>query len=716
MRLSHVLGLVILVGCGGRLGASSTDGGVGGNGGKGGPAGAGDASADQAGSTPPQQTASKVDILFMLDNSPSMAEKQEIFEVTLPDLLNRLINPDCVDSAGAVVGSSTDGQCASGTILFAPVADMHLGIVSSSLGGMSSDACPEPSPNPVNPAVDTHNNDYGELINRSDPMNTQTETPLPDAAGNGDNFLAWFPSVSTSSGQPTPPVTRIGNVGQLTTDFRDLISGVHEFGCGFEAQDESWYRFLIQPDPYDHVSRDMGECSSLPAGGPTTGEIGDQACLVGINRTILQQRHDFLRPDSLVLVVMLTDENSGEVVDPLSVDAQGWAYMQSNLNGGFPGSGSYAFSGTSACGPTPIIGPNPGPTSPGCTSCGFDGNADDPNCRMNGGVLTAATDDLNLRGVYDLQRFGVDPRYPVSRYANGLASPKVPDRTGEHQNGVYVGASNCVSPLFAANLPTDPGPPAAGGSYPALCNLTPGTRNSSLVFLAAITGVPHQLLQAKPGDPECPAGTAAADCPQKKTLSAADWQSMLGADPENYDFTGIDPHMFVSVLPRTGAPANLSPPNGMNNTDPINGREWYTENENQQFACIFPLAAPRDCSVGAYAAGNACDCTASRCGTGVGASATASPGCASGFDAPSCECPPLCGDGVSVSFTTQVNAKVYPSPREIEEVKALGAQGVLSSMCPIHPTDEQMGGDPLFGYRPAVQAILDHVKEALAAP
>ena len=46
---------------------------------------------------------------------------------------------------------------------------MHIGIVTSSLGGRASDACPEPTPNPVNRSVDTHNNDNGELINRSEP-------------------------------------------------------------------------------------------------------------------------------------------------------------------------------------------------------------------------------------------------------------------------------------------------------------------------------------------------------------------------------------------------------------------------------------------------------------------------------------------------------------------------------------------------------------------
>ena len=34
------------------------------------------------------------------------------------------------------------------------------------------------------------------------------------------------------------------------------MRGVREYGCGFEAQLESVYRFLNQPDPYQSITRD----------------------------------------------------------------------------------------------------------------------------------------------------------------------------------------------------------------------------------------------------------------------------------------------------------------------------------------------------------------------------------------------------------------------------------------------------------------------------
>jgi hypothetical protein len=34
-------------------------------------------------------------------------------------------------------------------------------------------------------------------------------------------------------------------------------------------------------------------------------------------------------------------------------------------------------------------------------------------------------------------------------------------------------------------------------------------------------------------------------------------------------------------------------------------------------------------------------------------------------------------------------------------------------MCPIHTEDNTAGNDPLFGYRPAVDALVDRMKSAL---
>src|SRR5262245_2080061 len=48
--------------------------------------------------------ADKVDLLMMIDNSRSMADKQLILALAVPDLLGRLVNPRCVDAAGQPAG------------------------------------------------------------------------------------------------------------------------------------------------------------------------------------------------------------------------------------------------------------------------------------------------------------------------------------------------------------------------------------------------------------------------------------------------------------------------------------------------------------------------------------------------------------------------------------------------------------------------------------
>ncbi|MGH7329028.1 MAG: hypothetical protein ACREJX_11825, partial [Polyangiaceae bacterium] len=47
-----------------------------------------------------QSSIDKVDLLFDIDNSASMGDKQAYLSKAVPDLINRLINPYCVDNDG----------------------------------------------------------------------------------------------------------------------------------------------------------------------------------------------------------------------------------------------------------------------------------------------------------------------------------------------------------------------------------------------------------------------------------------------------------------------------------------------------------------------------------------------------------------------------------------------------------------------------------------
>jgi hypothetical protein len=90
------------------------------------------------------------------------------------------------------------------------------------------------------------------------------------------------------------------------------------------------------------------------------------------------------------------------------------------------------------------------------------------------------------------------------------------------------------------------------------------------------------------------------------------------------------------------------------------------------------------------------------------------------------EVPPLCStrstdDGGTIprskfgDYTVQTHAKAYPTTRELMLANMMGSQGIVSSLCPIHTEDNDAGDDPLYGYRPAVNAIVNRLKSALGA-
>ncbi len=611
-------------------------------------------------------TISKIDLLFDIDNSASMGDKQVYLQAAIPDLITRLINPDCVDpTTMADTGvASVNGACAAGTqVEFPPVHDLHIGIVSSSLGQRLGDAC-DPAAMALAPFANlsAHNDDHAYLLSRSLTYaangSAATEGSVADAS---QGFLYWYPATMANSAAPQG--TPITNSATLQTDFTSLVGGVGVFGCGIESQLETWYRFLVQPDPY----------SSLTSNG-------GKANWSGVDQTVLQQRADFLRPDSLVAIVVLSDENDSEI-DVRSIGQQGYNWMASSFT---------PPRGTSQCGADGVGG---NPADPNCVSCAqlsASAQASDSNCKQGAYPATNPNDwgyDLNLRHVHTKAKYGLDPQFPIQRYLNGLTSPTVPDRNGEYpvdskgtMASSYQGMNDCTNPLFSGQLPT------GGTDSKTLCNLPPGTRTKDLIFYAHIGGVPSSLLHFTPNNA------------MASTLTEADWVKILGMDPLNYNYSGIDPHMIESFTPRMGVAAPASP----NNADPINGHDWITNsgaghilNVDREYACTFALSdimgnpTTRDCTQAQNQ--NFCDCPH------TAGSVTAD------------QLPPICDQ---MTQTTQTGAKAYPTIRELELAHLMGTQGIVSSICPIDVA-EKMPGDPLYGYRPAVAVIVDRLKNAL---
>ncbi len=497
----------------------------------------------------PLVPASKVDLLLVVDNSASMADKSALLASSVGRLIRAL----------------------------APVGDLHVGVISSSLGSLGGDVCPR----------------TGDLDQRAHLLTRGATRQAPDGV-----------------------LTSAGGVDALVADTEAVVRGVGQSGCGLEAPLEASYRFLVQPDPWERVVVDAGT---------------NRARYEGVDAVLLGQRKAFLRPDSLVIVLTLTDEDES-IADPVSVAGQGWAFMSSQ----FPGSTTFRADGRTTTAPRGTSVCATSPADPACTSCGFAAacNASDPACAaikadpncQGGGYFGPDDDSLNVRFHRMKERYGLDPRYPTSRYVDGLTSATVPDGKSEHDaEGKYIGTKSCTNPLFAASLPSQTGD--------ELCKLPRGPRARGLVLFGVIAGVPGGLL------------TAAA----KDLLPVPDWTQILGKSPETFDFTGIDPHMVPSTQPRQGLP----PPSGTrgdNGTDPVHGREFDTKKDDLQYACTFALPAPRTCTI----------------------------------NEPGCDCaqpdrnPPLCGATVG----EQVRAKAYPSVRPLIVARELGDRAVVGSICP----------------------------------
>jgi len=634
----------------------------------------------------PLGTNTKVDVLFVVDNSSSMFAKQDVLARTVPRFIRRLIAPRCVtkaDPACVAAGAScppadvskpSGQECPSGTAPeFPPVRDLHVGVISSSLGAMGGaaafsapgtdpdlyrkayDVCP--SADPGNPTK----NDRAHLLTR-DPSGGTV------AGADAHGVFAWSGAQSDSTA--------------FIDSVQKAIRGVGSVGCAVEAQLESAYKFLMMPDPWQQIGLQ----------GPNINAA--RAVYEGLDEQLLAQRNAFLRPDSTVAVVLLTDEDDSSA-DPLAIAGQAWNFQASSFSPytddvrrqrtttGVP---TYtAPRGTSAC--------ETEPASAACTSCAYGTSLSDPACQINGGYLTPAEDDMNVRFFDMKRRFGVDPQYPLSRYVAGFRAAKIPGRDDEHDpSGRYVGTPRCTNPLYAAV--TYPSREAASAVGRDLCNLPQGSRKPGDVYFMVLGGVGNHLLYDT---------NASNHAVPKANLP---WAQIVGRDPARYDRRDIDPHMLPSTAPRAGLAAPAV--RGDNGSDPVHGREWTTNGTDLQFACTFALKKTHT-TQGSNAESPNSDGTA---GFYCGPAAMGAPPRASDVPVVSlsqCECNtfvddvPLCdpADG-----TRQIRAAARPSLRELTLARDLGDQAVVGSVCPI----SDVAADDKSQYGVAFEQLVDRLR------
>jgi hypothetical protein len=596
----------------------------------------------------------QMDMLFVVDSSASMADKQELLKDAVPPLVSRLVNPWCLDAVtgtSVAVGSPAE-ECPAGYAReFKPLEDLHIGVITTSLGSHGGQVCQFET-------ADLVSDDHARLL-------PSVRAGLASYQGLG--FLAWDPEA-----EQEPPGQ--SDSLQLEADFLSHVSAVGDNGCGYEAPLEAFYRFLVDPEPPLEVV--YGSCPS-----------GTEGCSerVGIDQIVLEQRKAFLRPDSVVAILMLSDENDCSIVD----EGQGWLVGQIQQAGGV----LHLPRATSTC----AVAPN----DVCCQSCAVSSSirpagcppiADDPECKR--GALSEGEDSLNLRCFDQKRRFGFDLLYPVARYVNALREPTICPRS-EYRD-LDCSCRLAREQALAHGLPEPPctsaqtGTPVANPLYSNLSSQAAFARDASQVFLAGIVGIPWQDLAT----PETLADPTRLDYLTAQELHASDpatgvsrWDALLG-NPE----LGIagDPFLLESVGPRSGTnPITRAPvvaPQPDNPLATINGHEFSNPTGNTlQHTCIFPLEATRDCSTGG--GGLDCDCDPED------------------FDFTNALCQPT--EGVGVAYQ-QYFAKAYPSRRLLELLRDYGENSITSSICPKFASGD--GADLALGYRPAVASLVQRFR------
>jgi len=434
---------------------------------------------------------SALDMLFVIDDSISMGDKQSLLRQVLPQLLRSEYR--CVQKPSFIPVPKVDGICPEGSEPepWLP-GNVHIGIITTSLeaGG----AC----------------------------LGSSRRAHLVALPGGEGGSIGEFDIFSPGS----------------STEFtlRDRIAAVGENGCGFEAPLEAWYRFLVDPQPPASIVLE-------------TRDGALSAIATGVDEELLKQRQRFLRPDSLLAIVLLTDE------DDCSVRADG----PGALMAGPPGS---LRQPTSTCADRP--------NDRCCRSCGSPESAppmgcvplaEDPAC-AGGATVAEQLDHINLRCFDQRRRFGIDVLYPPERYITALTSARIADRNGKE----------VPNPLFA------------------------GGRSPDMVTLAVIAGVPWQSI-ATAESKDSGDALAFLDAEQLKNINM--WQSLLGDAASGTGPT--DPHLIQSVEPWIG----LAPPDSGPRADPIHGHEFENPQRAElQHSCSFELPTARDCSMSA----EACEC------------------------------------------------------------------------------------------------------------
>ncbi|HEX4341622.1 MAG TPA: hypothetical protein VH062_37185 [Polyangiaceae bacterium] len=178
---------IVAVGCGGsvRTGKQRDDGPTGGDGVDGGGATTGDAGSFIV-DVLQERAVPKLDVLVMVDNSFGMADKQAVLAQSIPALVRRLTSPNCVSAADGMPDTANtpadpDAVCPASLVReFTPLKDIHIGVITSSLGGHGARSLCDGTGVAIE---DEEQDDHGWLLASRPRFSVPSGGAAPDAAG-----------------------------------------------------------------------------------------------------------------------------------------------------------------------------------------------------------------------------------------------------------------------------------------------------------------------------------------------------------------------------------------------------------------------------------------------------------------------------------------------------------------------------------------------------
>jgi hypothetical protein len=616
-------------------------------------------------------TIDKIDVLFMIDNSLSMGDKQQVLSAAVPQLLKRLTSPDCINtkdkSAEPVAMTDPNVDCPAGHQReFAPVKDIHVGVITSSLGDFGGNTCEtttnkDGSPDTKRPF----------LQGRDDKAWLLGSLPRTQGAFNAP-FLSWTPNDANDFSK---------RIGVVEGQFRDFVTATGEHGCGQEMSLESWYRFLVDPEPPVSVDIEVrADNTGVTVRNPKVDE------------TLLAQRKQFLRPDSLLAIVMLTDENDCSLKDT----GLSWLVTRKDIT---------RKGASAAC--------QKSPNDPCCYSCDLNNPPAGCNVEPNCTGPNPTKDVPNLVCFDQKRRYGYDFLFPTSRYVNALRMPTICPYQNygsldcECKEEKQRGITDCVPGKSFKNPIFDP-------DYAGVTSLE-GRTGPDLVFLAGIVGVPWQ-------DVAEPDTLGAGKNLRYQTSSRIDWDLIL---PKADGTKARDPLMHEQIEPRSGTHPITNEPIGLPTSanqrqlNSINWHDWEGDGKEPQYACVFDLSQPLSASMQSGAR----DCDA-KCASDDYECLERMDGCPCTNSEGNPDKPaiypksPLCQASDGSYGKMQYAAKAFPGIRELEVLKGhnttVADNSIVASICP-KDLDWNHRQDRGYGYNPAVQSLVDRLKTKLVS-